>query len=213
MTEPGHEKSVASTQEKLLRAAEEIVVEEGVHALSVRHIATRADVNSALIRYHFDNVDGLLMHLARLNAAQIAGQRDALLDALEERAEPDFTAAVDALVLPLWAPAAHGPDQRAIVVLDEVFSRAGASLQRDVWAQFAQGVERCTRALQRCLGPLDEEALAWRMRFVTAAALDVPPRASRVEARAQGDVYGSEGLRERLDHFRRFARQALREIG
>ncbi|WP_226632857.1 TetR/AcrR family transcriptional regulator [Novosphingobium profundi] len=201
--------ALGATPTKLLHAAEQIVIEEGVHALSVRHIAARAGVNSALIRYHFGNVDGLLARLAHLNAARIADRRTELLEAL---AGADFEGGVDALVVPLWAPAAHVPGQRAIVVLDEIFSRAGGDLGSEVWALFAEGVRRVSAALQAALGGVDEAALAWRIRFVTAAALDVPPRASRVEARETQGAYGGDGLDERLARFRGFAQQALRVI-
>jgi len=67
------------TPERLLRAAEMLVVQEGVHALTVRRIANAAQVNSALIRYHFGGTDGLLRELALRNGARIADARQALL--------------------------------------------------------------------------------------------------------------------------------------
>jgi AcrR family transcriptional regulator len=207
------------TREKLLAAAERLVISEGVHALTVRRIAREADANSALIRYHFGNTDGLLLELARRNAARLNDLRNQLLDAIDAREQPDFEASVDALVLPLWASAAMSQDQRALVVLDEIFSRADETLQREVWAMFSEGVQRVNQAIAACLPGISLTELAWRVRFVTAAALDVPPRSNRAkgDALAAPDayraIYGRDDLPERLGHFRVFAQQALRHLG
>ena len=202
--------SRSSTPERLLAAAERLVVHEGVHALTVRGIADAAAVNSALVRYHFGDVDGLLRDLALRNAARIADARAALLDALEQAQDADFSAIVDALVVPLFVPAAMTPGFRAIVVLDEMFSRAAGSIHEQIWSLFADGVDRVTRMLSACQPDGDAVTLAWRIRFVTAAALDIPPRDGDRPARGERrSVYGEGGDGERLDRFRCFARDAL----
>lgn len=198
------------TRLRLLGATERLVLRDGVVSLSVRRIAGEADVNSALIRYHFNDVPGLLRELALLNAGQLRDARDKLLDALEAAGTPDFEAAVDALVLPLWAPAAMSPEERAIVVLDEIYARAGPVLHDLIWAEFADGVRRVTAALRQALGEVSEVDLAWRIRFVTAAALDIPPRSARLEEHPRSATYGLDTAGERLAQFRRFAQDALR---
>ncbi|MBO9581729.1 MAG: TetR family transcriptional regulator [Sphingobium sp.] len=200
------------TRHRLLGATERLVVSTGVVSLSVRRIANEAEVNSALIRYHFGDMQGLLRELALLNAAQLRDARDRLLDALEAKGAPDFEAAVDALVLPLWAPTAMSPDERAVVVLDEIYARAGTALHDLIWAEFSEGVRRVTDALRRALGEVDEAGLAWRIRFVTAAALDIPPRSARVGEHPRSPIYGLDSAGERLAQFRRFALQALRVV-
>lgn len=199
----------SQTRDRLLHAAETLVVRDGVVALSVRRIAAEAGVNSALIRYYFGDTDGLLRELAHRNAVLIRDARTRLLDALDKRTAPDLVASIDALVLPLWTPAAMSSRHRAIIVLDEIFSRADESLHNAIWAEFAQGVQRVSQALARALGTSDMTALAWRIRFVTAAALDIPPRAPRSGEAPLSSLYGSETVDERLDQFRLFAQQAL----
>lgn len=199
------------TPDRLLAATERLVVREGVHALSVRRIAGEAGVNSALVRYHFGDTDGLLRELALRNAACIADSRQVLLNQIETAPEPDYGAVVDALVVPLFAGAAMAPQFRAIVVLDEIFSRAAPALHAEIWALFADGVARVNDVLARCLPQADRTDLAWRIRFVTAAALDIPPRATSAErgnAATRGQ-YGVNEVAERLDRFRSFARDAL----
>jgi len=209
---PPRSQPAVQTRQRLLVAAETLVVREGVLALSVRRIASEAAVNSALIRYYFEDVAGLLRELARLNAIQIRDARDALLDALETRPVPDFVSAVDALVLPLWVPAAMSGERRAIIVLDEIYARGDRAVHEEIWAQFASGVKRVSLALARSLGRVEDAALAWRIRFVTAAALDIPPRSARSDEHPRSPIYGLDTAAERLAEFRRFAQQALREI-
>lgn len=196
-----------STPDRLLAAAERLVVREGVRALTVRRIATEAGVNSALVRYHFGDMDGLLGQLALRNAARLADARSVLLDALQAE---DFAGAVDALIVPLWAKAAMNPQFRAIVVLDEVFSRSGKDLNARIWAVFADGVARVQAAFVQCLPGVDPTALAWRIRFVTAAALDIPPRGLPDGGENARAAYGRDSEDERLVRFRQFAMDALR---
>jgi AcrR family transcriptional regulator len=195
-----------TTPDRLLAGAERVVVREGVRALTVRRIADEAGVNSALVRYHFGDTDGLLGELALRNAARLGDARKTLLATLQPG---DFGGAVDALVVPLWARAAMNPQFRAIVVLDEVFSRSGTDLNARIWAVMADGVTQVQAAFEACLPGVCPRDLAWRIRFVTAAALDIPPRGlpdGRENARA---TYGEESEAERLARFRDFAMDAL----
>jgi AcrR family transcriptional regulator len=50
----------STTRDKLLDAAAELLTAEGPGAVSARAIATRADVNQALVFYHFGTVSDLL---------------------------------------------------------------------------------------------------------------------------------------------------------
>jgi len=213
MTEkPDGVHSSSQTRDRLLHATETLVVRDGVVALSVRRIAAEAGVNSALIRYYFGDTDGLLRELAHRNAVLIRNVRIRLLDELDKQATPDLVASIDALVLPLWAPAAMSSRHRAIIVLDEIFSRADASLHKAIWAEFAHGVQRVSQALACALQTSDMTALAWRIRFVTAAALDIPPRAPRSGDAPASSLYGPETAEERLTQFRLFAQQALGKL-
>ena len=70
------------TPDRLLAAAERIVLREGGHAVSVRRIASFADENPALISYHFGGLEALL---ARLLAAR---DRRKFGDELTKREHP-----------------------------------------------------------------------------------------------------------------------------
>jgi AcrR family transcriptional regulator len=63
----------------LLDAAEALMVEDGYAAVSIRRLAARAGVNSALVYYYFDTMDGLFVALFRRGADRsLERQREVL---------------------------------------------------------------------------------------------------------------------------------------
>ncbi|MBK6673645.1 MAG: helix-turn-helix transcriptional regulator [Proteobacteria bacterium] len=64
------------TADRLLSAAEQILLEQGAHSISIRRIATLSGVNSALISYHFGGLDALLQQLLKHNVDAICDLRD-----------------------------------------------------------------------------------------------------------------------------------------
>ncbi len=56
------------TAEKLLQAASELMIERSAIDISLSEIAQKSGVNSALVKYHFGNKDGLLLALMARNA-------------------------------------------------------------------------------------------------------------------------------------------------
>jgi len=68
-----------STRNALLDAARELMVEEGYAAVTTRRVATKAGLNSAMVFYYFDSLDGLFVALFRRGAE---GSFERLQDAL-----------------------------------------------------------------------------------------------------------------------------------
>jgi AcrR family transcriptional regulator len=59
----------SSTAEKLLVAANQLMIERSSIEISLSDIAQKAGVNAALVKYHFGNKDGLLLALLARDAA------------------------------------------------------------------------------------------------------------------------------------------------
>jgi AcrR family transcriptional regulator len=57
-----------TTRDAILDAAATLMVEEGYAAVTSRRVATMAGVNSALVYYYFDSMDGLFIALFRRGA-------------------------------------------------------------------------------------------------------------------------------------------------
>jgi AcrR family transcriptional regulator len=57
-----------TTRNALLDAAQELMLAEGYAAVTTRRVATKAGVNSALVFYYFDSLDGLFAALVQRGA-------------------------------------------------------------------------------------------------------------------------------------------------
>jgi AcrR family transcriptional regulator len=71
-----------TTRDKLLDAAARALAEDGVAGVSARNVAARAEVNQALVFYHFGSVSGLLDAAVRRSVdLAVASYRDRFADA------------------------------------------------------------------------------------------------------------------------------------
>jgi AcrR family transcriptional regulator len=75
----GFSASKNSTGEKLLVAASELMIERSSIEISLSDIAQKSGVNSALVKYHFGNKDGLLLALLARDAATEVANLEYLL--------------------------------------------------------------------------------------------------------------------------------------
>src|SRR3954454_459723 len=69
----------SGTADKLLVAASELMIERNSIDVSLSDIAQQSGVNSALVKYHFGNKDGLLLALLARDAATEVAQLDYLM--------------------------------------------------------------------------------------------------------------------------------------
>jgi AcrR family transcriptional regulator len=68
-----------ATADKLLGAASELMIERKSIEVSLSDIAQKSGVNSALVKYHFGNKDGLLLALLARDAATEMANLDTLM--------------------------------------------------------------------------------------------------------------------------------------
>jgi len=197
-----------STRDKLLRATQEALVEDGIAHLSARTVAARAGVNQALVFYHFGTVSELVGAAARsLSDQSVAHYRERF-------------AAVQSLggLLALGEEVhAHEQDTGNVAVMaqlmagaqrDEVLAGA-ARHAMDVWRQEVETVVRRVLEPSPLGAVVDAAGLA---RAVSAAfiglelyeGVDAPGAASALAALAQLGV-----LVEVLDDLGPVARRAV----
>src|SRR5262249_9136323 len=80
-------KNPTHTKQALVEAALATLREEGYAGTTARAIASRADVNQALVFYHFCCVDGLLRAALDVSSAERLAQYRAAMDAASSTAE------------------------------------------------------------------------------------------------------------------------------
>jgi AcrR family transcriptional regulator len=161
------------TNERLLRAAEQILIDEGVHALTTRRIGAVSGLNPALVAYHFGSVRALLAELCRRNLDPMQAEWRQL-----DQAAPDLPLA-DLLTIwlkPLMSPAAFNPHGRALVVLDEIASHGEEELSALLLDAMTVTAVTLLRLLQPHIPDITAVELRARLRFIGGAALGPPPR-------------------------------------
>jgi AcrR family transcriptional regulator len=151
-----------TTRDKLLRATQEVLVEEGIAHLSARTVAGRAGVNQALVFYHFGTVSELVEAAARALSDEsigyyrdrfaTAGSLSALLALGQEVHARERTTGNVAVMAQLMAGA-----QR-----DEVLARA-ARYALDLWRAEVEAVVRRVLAPSPLADVVDAEGLARAM--------------------------------------------------
>ena len=210
--------SAEDTRTALLRAAESILIIEGLNALTSRRIGAVSGQNATLITYHFGGVEGLLAELCRLNLGPMVSEWKMLDEPL-----PAGELALDYLLVywlrPLWRPASLNPDERALVVLDEIASHATDEVRAPVIKNIVTINDKVLLLCERILPHLKRSTLRMRLRMIGAMTLGNAPRSTaRNPFRKTRDMryfyasldYAKLGLLqpEPDDHFRKIARQA-----
>lgn len=132
----------------LLNAAAELVVEEGVHSLTLARVGQRASYSRGLITHYFGSKQALLERLARVTQSGFVPGLDGAPPGLDRllRLIDGYIGALGQIRMPnrafllLWAEAATAPELAGIFrERDEAFR---ADLGEDVRAGIADGTIR-----------------------------------------------------------------------
>lgn len=87
---------------RLISAAEQLVAERGLEAVSLREITSTAGVaNASAVQYHFGGRAGLIRAVLERHHPAVEARRHALLDQYEATGADDLRALAGALVRPL----------------------------------------------------------------------------------------------------------------
>ncbi|MBO9518726.1 MAG: TetR/AcrR family transcriptional regulator [Porphyrobacter sp.] len=161
-----------STRTRLLAAAEKILVEQGVNALSVRRVGDGAGQNPALVTYHFKSLFNLLDELCSINL-------EPMLEAWTGIGPGRGLTADEVLrqwLAPMLRPAAFTPNGRALAVLDGLAAHGEPALRERVLRSMEEFSLRLRGALAPSLPHLTDDEIRARVRFISGAALGPPPR-------------------------------------
>lgn len=191
---------------KLLAAAEQIVINNGIGYLTIRRVGHLAGLNSALITYHFGGVSGLVETLCEHN---LAPMREAwrALDADLPNGEEGLNILIQRWLEPLLQAATYTPNARALTVIDEIASREHGELSEKLTQEMAALAHKVHNLAMPFLPHLSPEELMTRLRFIAGAALGPPPR----NHATRNGLFASTGEKA-IEQLTRFARASLRDI-
>jgi AcrR family transcriptional regulator len=178
------------TRALLLEAAERILIEQGVHALTVRRVGAVSGLNGTLVTYHFGTMSHLLEELCRLNLEPMTIAWAGFEERVDTVSDPEkIELILRSWLEPLIETAAFTHDGRALMVLDEIAAHGETALSEALLDAMLSMSMRVHALLQPLLPALDSRELRARLRFIAAAALGPPPR-----TRGPDPADGSEPL-------------------
>jgi len=176
---PGvRKRDAGETRARILDAAEELFIEQGFVATSLRAITTRAGVNLASAHYHFGSKEGLLGAAFHRRVAPLNAMRLERLDALEARDEaPTVRELIKAFLEPFVGFDSNSPMPRLV---GRVFGEPHSIAQPLLEQEFSDVVARFFAALCAVMPEQAPEIVRWRFYFVVGAmihliAFDTPP--------------------------------------
>jgi AcrR family transcriptional regulator len=158
------------SKEKLFQSAQELFAQKGFRDVSVREIASRAGVNSALVGYYFGGKKALFDEVYRSYAGPLSSERmKRLRDITGNNRKPSIAEILKAWLVP-WLRAKDDPEQNALHV------RFTANVSAERWkhqkkaAQFTEQTHTAfIDALHECLPHLSRNILTWRLHFIVGA--------------------------------------------
>jgi len=178
------------TKERILDAAEQLLVEHGFGGTSIRGIASAAGVNLASINYHFGSKEALIQAVFERRVGPVNEERLRLLDQLEQSASDGplpVAGITEAFVHPALGLRRLDDSQRRVLqcLLGHTISLPSGKARDAFLEQFSEVVQRFTIALGRALPDLTPQEVLWRFFFMvgtlvqTLAMAEDMPRISR----------------------------------
>lgn len=162
------------TRNRILDAAEELFVEHGLDATSMRMITTKAGVNLAAVNYHFGSKGSLIQEVFQRRLTDLNRARLAALDALEQQAggapiKPSKV--VEGFFGPALAMACdteHG-GRTFMQLLGRTYTEPNAFVRQFLAEEYAEVLDRFLGALYRSLPGVPHEEILWRFHFMMGA--------------------------------------------
>jgi AcrR family transcriptional regulator len=150
---------------RLLDAAYNVLLDEGVQGLSIRRVTAEAGVNVASVNYTFGSKEALIAALFERLLAPITAERLRRLDRVSELSGASVLDVVRAFVEPLVE--AHTREGQALAQLFRYFaSDTTGPAMNTVRTLLNPGGDRFQAALAPLLPNLDPETLRFRIRLL-----------------------------------------------
>jgi len=199
---PPHE-----TRTRILDAAEELFMQHGFEATSMRVLTARAGVNLAAVNYHFGSKHALIEAVFRRRLDPMNANRVAQLERLEQAGSRALTteAIIRAFIgesLRMIEDAKGG--RNFIRLLGRTYTEPSKAVRALIGQLYAPVMERYKAAFERVLPQMPREELVWRMHFMfgtlsyTLAATDT---VQLIAGCKPEDRYDARLLEERLTAF------------
>ena len=201
---PQHE-----TRTRILDAAEELFMQHGFEATSMRVLTARAGVNLAAVNYHFGSKHALIEAVFRrrldpMNIARIAELERLEKDAGARALSPETIIRAFIGESLRMIEDTKGGGRNFIRLLGRTYTEPAKSIRALIGQLYAPTMARYKAAFERALPQMPREELVWRMHFMfgtlsyTLAATDT---VQLIAGCKPEDRYDARLLEERLTAF------------
>ena len=190
------------TRERILDAAEALIIERGFAATSLRAIADRAKVNLAATNYHFGSKTGLLAAVFHRIVEPINAERLRRISTLERSVRSlTINEILAALCMPLVEASGNN---NLLQVMGRIYSEPESVTKPIIEREFTETANRFIAALARELPDVELETLRWRFHFMIGSVIHLmrvqapigqQPSAERLQQGVQQLIeYSAAGL-------------------
>jgi len=161
-----------SARGRLLAAAENILIQQGFHALTTRAICGNANTNLAQISYYFGGLEGLLDALLAEELQAVSHAFDA---ATLTECGQDIASVMGSLVKALSAPAPYTSHGFAALAVEEIYHHVSGDMQQRAATALNAAHEPYRKVLQHLLPEMDQLTVRIRLTAVIAMVMSMLP--------------------------------------
>jgi AcrR family transcriptional regulator len=163
---PPHE-----TRTRILDAAEELFMQHGFEATSMRLLTAKAAANLAAVNYHFGSKDALIEAVFRRRLDPMNASRVAELDRAEKDAGGRALSAEQIIRAFIGASLRMIEDAKSggrnfIRLLGRTYTDPQKHIRSLIGQLYAPAMERFKNAFERALPQMPRDELIWRMHFM-----------------------------------------------
>ena len=164
----------ADTKTRILDAAEQLFMEHGFEATSLRSLTTAAGVNLAAVNYHFGSKEELFQSVLTRRLDPMNQERIELLEKLEREA-PGKALACEKILFAMLIPALRlaRDEERGgknfLRLVGRAYADPAPFIRHFLSEQYAEMIGRYKEAFHKALPQLSRQELTWRLHFVMGA--------------------------------------------
>jgi AcrR family transcriptional regulator len=164
----------AGTKTRILDAAEQLFMEHGFEATSLRSLTTAAGVNLAAVNYHFGSKEELFQSVLTRRLDPMNQERIELLEKLEREAAGKALACEKILFAMLIPALRLARDEERggknfLRLVGRAYADPAPFIRHFLSEQYAEMIGRYKEAFHKALPQLSRQELTWRLHFVMGA--------------------------------------------
>ncbi|MEM7467438.1 MAG: TetR/AcrR family transcriptional regulator [Pseudomonadota bacterium] len=179
-----------STAGKILDAAEALFADSGYDGVSIRAITRHADVELALVNYHFGTKEALFCQVVERRAADINAARMALLEA--NKGSQTVGSIIDAFTRPFLERSLLGGGWKSYARLIAQIANSPRWTNIVMSAQFDPVAEVFVKNMQTVLPNSDAKNIYWGFHFLLGSMTVTFAETGRIDKLSNGQCKATD---------------------